>query len=181
MIIFEKNLGKAPAGTKADYTAELTSEERSTYRHHLQLNGSIEAGIILPRSERLPQSHDLLQSADGTTLEIKAKAEDLVKAEASDHLAFAKACYHLGNRHLPLQIEDLCVYFHHDPVIEDLCRKLGFIVSNVQRPFEPEGGAYGAGHLHSHEHVHSHAHGHEQDEHHEHHEHHGHQHLHGAA
>ncbi len=152
MLIFEKNLGPvAPADGCAVYSVELTAHERSSFRLHFFLEGGMEAGIILPRGSRLPQTGDLLQSADGSVLLIKAKAEEVVQAKAPDYLTFARACYHLGNRHLPLQIDDLALYFEKDPVIEDLCRQLGLELTVLLHPFEPEGGAYGGHHHHHHE------------------------------
>lgn len=150
MLIFEKNLGPdAPEGGRADYSVELTAHERSSFRLHFILGNGLEAGIILPRGTRLPQPNDVLQSADGTMLLIKAKPEEVVQARAPDVMTFARACYHLGNRHLPLQIAaDLTLYFEKDPVIEDLCGKLGLTLTVLMHPFEPEGGAYGGHHHH---------------------------------
>ncbi len=88
-----------------------------------------------------------------------------------------RAAYHLGNRHVPLELQPALLQFEPDPVLADMLRRQHLIVTEAQAAFEPEGGAYGegAGHgHHGHEHGHEHGHGHG-------HEHAGQEHDHGHA
>jgi len=69
----------------------------------------------------------------------------------------ARACYHLGNRHVPLQIMPGELRYHHDHVLDEMLHLLGLDVAFATLPFEPEAGAYASeGHSHSHSHAHSH-------------------------
>ena len=71
-------------------------------------------------------------------------------ARCNDKLLMAKASYHLGNRHMPLQIEEGCLVYQKDHVLDELVRNLGLAVSHELRSFEPEQGAY-RNHSQSHE------------------------------
>jgi urease accessory protein len=84
---------------------------------------------------------------------------------------FARACYHLGNRHVPLQVGHGWLRYQNDYVLDDMLRQLGLDVKHEQAPFEPENGAYGehGGHSHGHSHGdddHSHSHSHDHGHHH---------------
>jgi urease accessory protein len=70
---------------------------------------------------------------------------------APDALGLSRAAYHLGNRHIPLQIEALRLAYLHDHVLDQMLRELGFQLSFAAERFEPEAGAYG-GHAHAHLH-----------------------------
>ena len=66
-------------------------------------------------------------------------------------MLIARACYHLGNRHVPLQITQYWVRYAHDHVLDAMIRDLGLLVDHEEAPFEPESGAYsGGGHHHHH-------------------------------
>ena len=98
---------------------------------------------------------DGLASADGLRVRVCAAAETLSRVECSDPLALARACYHLGNRHVALQIEPGQVSYLHDHVLDAMLVGLGLGVRVVEAPFEPEPGAYGGqGYGHSHGHSH---------------------------
>ena len=74
-----------------------------------------------------------------------------------DPFLLARACYHLGNRHVPLQIMPGELRYHHDHVLDDMLRQFGLAVTFASLPFEPEAGAYTSeAHSHSHSHAHSH-------------------------
>ena len=89
-----------------------------------------------------------------STKEVRAAEEEVAVVSTEDPWLFARACYHLGNRHVPLQIGDSWLRFQRDHVLEEMVRTLGLAVRHESAPFEPEGGAYG-GHR-GHEHGHSH-------------------------
>ncbi|VDR24570.1 Urease accessory protein UreE [Raoultella terrigena] len=93
--------------------------------------------------------------------------EGVSVVRCEDPFTLAVACYHLGNRHVPLQIMPGELRYHHDHVLDDMLRQFGLQVSFAQLPFEPEAGAYASE-------SHGHAHGHHHDSGHDHHHEHGH-------
>ncbi|MEA3641431.1 MAG: urease accessory protein UreE [Lamprobacter sp.] len=126
----------------------LTYEQRSRSRLRARLDDGREVGILLPRGETL-QDGDLLADAQDELIRIQAAAEPLSCTEAEDPLLLARAAYHLGNRHVALQIESGRLCWLHDHVLDAMVRGLGLAVTTEQAPFEPEPGAYG-GVVHSH-------------------------------
>lgn len=134
----------------------LTSERRARARLRTVLSDGTEVGILLPRGGQL-RDGDGLASADGLTVRVCAAPETLSRVETEDPLALARACYHLGNRHVALQIEPNRISWLHDHVLDALVEGLGLQVQCVMAPFEPESGAYG-GHAHGHGHDHRHRH-----------------------
>jgi urease accessory protein len=120
----------------------------------VRLDDGREAGILLPRGETL-RDGDRLASEDGMVVTVRAASERLSVATAGDPLLLARACYHLGNRHLPLEIGEGRLAYRHDHVLDDLVRGLGLAVTVVDAPFDPEPGAYGGlGARHGHGHHH---------------------------
>jgi urease accessory protein len=143
--------GTDPA-VAATGTLSLTYEQRSRSRLRAQLDDGRQVGILLPRGETL-RDGDLLGSDDGRVVQVRAAAESLSVAVSDDALLLARACYHLGNRHVALQIDPHRLCWLHDHVLDAMVRGLGLDVCAELAPFEPEPGAYGA-------HGHAHAHGH---------------------
>lgn len=138
----------------------LPYDRRIISRQRVELDNGQEAGLFLPRGTVL-QADDVLASETGEHISIIAAAESVSSIYSEDALLLARACYHLGNRHVPLQIESGMVRYQHDHVLDDMVRGLGLEVTVEQASFEPEAGAYG-GHHHSHEHSHDdHAHNHD--------------------
>jgi len=145
----------------------LAYDERKRSRLRVTLVSGAEAGIFLERGDHL-HGGDRLISEDGTTVvEILAAAEKLIEAVADTPLLFARAAYHLGNRHVPVQIlpepDGGRLRFQTDHVLADMVRGLGCTAGETEAPFQPESGAYGSqgGHHHHHD-EHEHA-GHEVD------------------
>ncbi|AUV51999.1 urease accessory protein UreE [Raoultella planticola] len=148
-------------------TASLTLpiDVRVKSRIKVTLNDGREAGLLLPRGLLL-RGGDVLSNEDGSEfVQIIAADEGVSVVHCDDPFTLAKACYHLGNRHVPLQIMPGELRYHHDHVLDDMLRQFGLEVTFAQLPFEPEAGAY-ASESHGHSHGHSHDHGH--DHHHEH-------------
>lgn len=135
----------------------LTYDERCKSRQRLKLDDGSEAALLLERGTILADG-DLLAADDGTVIQVKAAPETLSAVRTGDPLALARAAYHLGNRHVPLQITPGDLRYQHDHVLDDLVVALGLKVEVVKAPFHPEGGAYGRGHTHGHEHGHHHEH-----------------------
>lgn len=147
----------------------LPIEKRVKSRLRVTLDDGREAGIFLTRGEQL-QHGDQLQSTSGEIIEVLAADENVSVVVCDNAQLFARACYHLGNRHVPVEIVSPFntavgkVSYLHDHVLDDMLRGLGMTVQANQAPFEPEPGAYGGGHSHNHshhEHSHSHSHSHE--------------------
>ncbi|QQE92603.1 urease accessory protein UreE [Providencia rettgeri] len=141
----------------------LTMDERTKSRLKVTLSDGQEAGLFLPRGTILKEG-DVLATETGEFVTIEAAKEQVSTVYSDDPLLLARVCYHLGNRHVPLQIEaGWCRYFH-DHVLDDMARGLGATVSVGLEKYQPEPGAYGgsSGGHHHHHHQHDH------DEHHHH-------------
>jgi urease accessory protein len=136
-------------------TVTLTYDQRCKSRQRLRLDDGSEAALVLERGTVLADG-ERLQADDGGVVVVKAAPETLSCVRTSDALALARAAYHLGNRHVPLQIAPGELCYQHDHVLDDLVATLGLAVSVVTAPFQPEGGAYGRGHEPAREHHHHH-------------------------
>ncbi|ABI55540.1 urease accessory protein UreE [Alkalilimnicola ehrlichii MLHE-1] len=148
---------RLPQAAPADATLTLPFEVRQKSRFRATLDDGREVGVMLSRGEIL-RDGQCLQAGDGTVVRVHAAAEAVSTVRGDDGLALARACYHLGNRHVPLQIGAGFARYLHDHVLDDMLRGLGLEVVSEQAPFEPEPGAYGGGHGHTHSHDHSHQH-----------------------
>jgi len=136
--------------TEASDTITLSCEQRTHSRLRVMTDSGGEAGLFLPRGTHLSHG-DLLRAEDGVVVEIKAATETVSCASTDDALLLNRACYHLGNRHVPLQIGPGSVRYLHDHVLDDMVRALGLKVETTQAPFEPESGAYHrSGQIHEH-------------------------------
>jgi urease accessory protein len=120
----------------------LPFELRQKSRLRARAQNGEEVALILPRG-RVLRGGERVTATDGREVEIVAAPEKLAHIE-SDELA--RLAYHLGNRHVPLQVGPGFLRIAEDHVLEELARKLGARVSHVEAPFEPEGGAYGHTH-----------------------------------
>ncbi|MGI9301604.1 MAG: urease accessory protein UreE, partial [Gammaproteobacteria bacterium] len=116
------------------------------------LDDGTQAGLFLDRGQVL-RDGDLIGDANGMIVSIRAATEPLSCVTCDDARLLARVCYHLGNRHVPLQIGEGKVRYQHDHVLDDMVRGFGLQPKLVEAPFEPEAGAYGA---HSHGHHSSH-------------------------
>ena len=129
----------------------LDVDSRIKSRLRVTLDDGREAGLMLERGHLL-RGGELLADADGSqVVRVVAAPEAVSTVRCSDPLLLARAAYHLGNRHVPLQIEAGLLRYQHDYVLDDMVRGLGLSVDAEQAPFEPEAGAYqSAPHSHSH-------------------------------
>jgi urease accessory protein len=142
-------VAKRPETASAETSVTLTLEQRAKRRLRVVLADGREAGILLPRGDSL-KAGDCLVSEEGLVVRVLAAAERVSTVRAQDPLVLARVCYHLGNRHVALQIEPGRLSYLHDHVLDDLVRGLGLEVSIEERPFEPEPGAYGGSSGHGH-------------------------------
>lgn len=134
----------------------LAYDERKRSRLKVTLASGAEAGIFLERGDHL-RGGDRLAAEDGSAVvEILAAPERLMEAVADSPLLFARAAYHLGNRHVPVHIlpeaDGGRLRFETDHVLADMVRGLGCAVAETEAPFQPESGAYGAHGNHAHHH-----------------------------
>ena len=152
------------AGAGGQRIATLTLDERRRSRALLRLDDGSEAALMLPRGSVLRDGDRLRGEPSGLTVVVRAAAETLSVARTTDRHLLTRAAYHLGNRHVPLQIGAETLSYEHDHVLDELARQLGLEVSVVSAPFQPEAGGYGGGrHGHGHDHGHDHSHAHDRD------------------
>jgi len=141
----------------------LPFDLRQKSRLKAQLDDGTDVGLVLSRGELL-RGDDYLRAENGLVIKIIAAPESVSTVEHNDPLMLARASYHLGNRHVPLQINKKWLRYTHDHVLDEMLIGLGLNVKCETAPFEPEAGAYGGGHKHgddeqhSHDHNHSHTH-----------------------
>lgn len=130
----------------------LAYDERKRSRLRVTLASGRAAGIFLERGDHLRGGDRLLAEDGGSVVEIDAAPERLIEALAPTPLLFARAAYHLGNRHVPVQIVPDAddaerggrLRFQADHVLAEMVAGLGCRTSEVDAPFQPESGAYGA-------------------------------------
>jgi urease accessory protein len=144
MIIVQK---RSVARDRADVDLVLPFEQRQKSRLRTTLATGEEVGLFLERGTIL-RGGDCLESDDGRIVRVVAAAETLMEVRAADPARLARAAYHLGNRHTPVQIGEEWLRFAADRVLADMLVGLGLTVSTLSMPFEPEAGAYAAGHTH---------------------------------
>lgn len=135
----------------------LDYDQRQKCRLRVTTECGVEVGVFLPRGESL-LNQDVLKTQDGRLIRVNAAKEALSEVECADTWMLARAAYHLGNRHVPLQILPGILRYQADYVLDDMVRQLGLDVTHVQVPFQPEKGAYHSGSSHA-GHGHSHGHG----------------------
>ena len=134
-----------PTAPAATLTLPFELRQKSRLRAHL--DDAREVALMLPRGTVLRHG-DLLKADDGSVIEVRAASEQVSTVQSDDALLFARACYHLGNRHVPLQIARDWLRYLRDHVLDQMVQGLGLQVTHESQPFEPEAGAYQA-HAHS--------------------------------
>ncbi|QEQ95583.1 urease accessory protein UreE [Neptunomonas concharum] len=136
-------------------TLSLPVDKRIKSRLKVVLDNGQEAGLFLPRGIML-RDGDQLQSDTGYVVQICAAPEQVSSVTCQSRHLLMRIAYHLGNRHVPLQIEADFIRYQHDHVLDDMVRGLGGEVTSELAPFEPEAGAYGGGSADGHSHSHHH-------------------------
>ena len=142
MLVVQRKLD-APA--PHDAVLVLPFELRQKSRLRATVAGGEEIGLFLERGSVL-RDGECLQADDGRVVRVKAAAEDLLEVRCADANALARAAYHLGNRHTPVQVGAGWLRLAADDVLAGMLRGLGATITAVRAPFEPEAGAYAAGH-----------------------------------
>ena len=144
-----------PAGTwdaAAADTVLIDFDRRHRRRIQLVTEGGAALLLDLPQAHRL-RDGDGLRLDDGRVVRVQARAEALLDIHAHDAAGLVRIAWHLGNRHLPVQMLGSHIRIRADHVIAEMVRGLGGHVREVEAPFDPEPGAYaggGGGHHHHH-------------------------------
>ena len=151
-VIVDAN-AHGPFSVTLNYEQRQKSRAKATTEQGPIVAWFIERGCVLADG-------NCLKAQDGTLIKVVAANETVSEARAADPLQLVKAAYHLGNRHMPLQIGDNFLRYQHDHVLDDMVRGLGLTVTCAEKPFHPESGAYHnqSGHQHDHDHQHHHGH-----------------------
>ena len=142
MLIVRRRITPQP---RAHAAVVLPFELRQKSRLRTVAVGGEEIGLFLDHGTVL-RGGDWLQADDGRVVQVVAADEDLQEARCAGAESLARAAWHLGNRHAAVQVGDGWLRFAADEVLAAMLRGLGAAVTPVRAPFEPEGGAYGAGH-----------------------------------
>jgi urease accessory protein len=188
---------------KAQLKLPFEARQKSRLRTHLASGEEI--ALMLPRGEIL-RGGDLVVASDGRVIEVVAEPESVLHITCATQEDLVRAAYHLGNRHVAVEVAAGYLRIAADHVLEDMLKGLGASTAPMQASFEPEPGAYGGGHRHNddeqghggrihqygdiqptdhehdacgHDHQHDHGHAHDHGHGHEHgHDHHHHDHKH---
>jgi urease accessory protein len=142
MLVVQRRLD-APAPHDAELV--LPFELRQKSRLRTTIASGEEIGLFLERGTVL-RDGECLHADDGRVIRVVAADEDLLDVRCADSDALARAAYHLGNRHTPAQIGIGWLRIATDDVLAGMLRGLGATVTSLRAPFEPEAGAYAAGH-----------------------------------
>lgn len=142
----------AADGAEPSLKLVLTCEQRAKSRFRATLSDGEDAIVMLPRGSVL-RPGTWLRADDGRTVAVVAAHEQVYRVEAladSADPAFdlLRAAYHLGNRHVPVELGRGVLRIERDPVLRDLLLRLGMTVTSAFETFDPEPGAYGGGHRH---------------------------------
>jgi urease accessory protein len=176
MLIINKLIaqgrGLAAPLIKRAASVELDWDVRQKSRFDAIDSSGRTLGVFLPRGT-VVRGGDVLVAEDGSLIAVKAAAQPVLQVhhcrEHGSPFDLLRAAYHLGNRHVPLELKPDRLQLEPDHVLADLLRQMHLIVTEANAPFEPETGAYSAsgqaqghghGHAHGHGEVHDHGHGH---------------------
>ena len=128
----------------------LTADERTVLRGRRRTRCGRELLLQLPRDGALQPGDLLLDGLRRMQVEVIAASERLLRVRAASSIELLQAAYHLGNRHVPLELHEQELLLLEDSVLAVMLTSRGLQVSACERPFVPDGGAYGAVHAHSH-------------------------------
>ncbi len=159
--IMPQGAGLAPVLLKRAATVELDWDIRQKSRFEATDSLGRQLGIFLPRGT-LVRGGDVLVAEDGSMVKVIAAPQTVLRITAcpthGTPFDLTRAAYHLGNRHVPIELKPDHLKIEPDHVLADMLRSMHLIVNEVSESFEPEGGAYSAGgHGHAHEGGHAHA------------------------
>ena len=128
-------------------TLKLAFDQRQKSRLRARLASGEEVALLLPRGTLL-RGGDLVGASDGRVIEVVAEVEQVLHIECASPAGLARCAYHLGNRHVPVQVGEGGLRIAADHVLAELRKRRGAAVTAIDAPFEPEAGAYSGGHHH---------------------------------
>ena len=165
--LISQGAGLAAALLKRAATLELDWDTRQKSRFEATDSSGRTLGVFLPRGT-VVRGGDVLVADDGSLVRVVAAPQAVLKiTHCTNHgtpYDLIRAAYHLGNRHVPIELKPDHLKIEPDHVLADMLRAMHLIVDAVDEAFEPENGAYASGghahsgHGHDHEHGHSHSH-----------------------
>jgi urease accessory protein len=123
-------------------TLTLAFGDRRRSRLRAHLDDGREVALLLPRGSRLLDGDRLRDETGGLVVAVRAAEETLSFLRTDDPLLLARAAYHLGNRHVPVQIGPGWLAYEHDHVLDGMIEEMGLTVTTRRAPFEPEAGGY---------------------------------------
>ena len=126
----------------------LSAQERTKLRGLQTTSCGIDVFLQLPRTGPLLPGEILLGDLSIPGVQVKAAIEELIQVEAKSSLEFAQASFHLGNRHVDIELQNKKLFLLKDPVLEEMLLKRGLSLKKIKKPFYPELGAYANGHTH---------------------------------
>ncbi len=167
--VLAQGAGLSSVLLKRAATVELDWDVRQKSRFDATDSQGRTLGVFLPRGTAV-RGGDVLVAEDGSLIKVIAAPQSVLKiTHCSQHgtpYDLIRAAYHLGNRHVPIELKPDHLKIEPDHVLADMLRAMHLIVNAVDEAFEPENGAYATGGHHG---GHSHGHDHGQDDHHHHH------------
>lgn len=128
-------------------TVQLTHEQRERGRLKLTSTDGQEVRLFLDRGKPLTVG-EYLKADNGQIVQVSGAIESVAHASCENWHTFARACYHLGNRHTKIEVGERWLRIKPDHVLEDMLHQLGLVVTHEQSVFNPESGAYAHGHKH---------------------------------
>lgn len=147
MLVIRQRTSSHP---HADAELTLSYDARSKSRLRCFTTGGEDVGLFLERGQPPLRDGEYLQADDGRIVIVRARPEKLLHVTCTSAFELTRAAYHLGNRHVALQVGDGWLRLLDDYVLKDMLLQLGAAVESIEAPFQPENGAYGGGHHHSH-------------------------------
>ena len=145
VLVLDQRL--AARADQADLLLPLTADERSVVRGRRRTDCGREVLLQLPRDGALQPGDQLTDAQQSVLVEVTAAPEALMRVQAPTPLELMQAAYHLGNRHVALELHDQELLLPEDAVLASMLEGRGLHLSRCNRPFAPERGAYG-GHAH---------------------------------
>ena len=147
----------------ATVTLDWDLRQKSRFEATDSLGRSL--GVFLPRGS-VVRGGDVLVAEDGSLIRVQAAPQTVLRITTctahGSPFDLTRAAYHLGNRHVPIELRPDYLQIEPDHVLAEMLRAMHLIVNTVDAPFEPESGAYAShgGHAHGHAHDHAQAHAH---------------------
>ncbi len=148
IVLVERRASHPPSAVEA-LQLPLAADQRTSLRGHRRSACGRDLLLQLPRGGPLQPGEWLLCAVGGVLVQVQAAAEPVMQVRSAEPLALLQAAYHLGNRHVAMELHADRLLLLQDSVLAELLRQRGLEVELLELPFQPEAGAYeGSGHHH---------------------------------